>query len=414
MVTISSDGTLSNSFDTNLGIATPAAGILNIIGDGTFLSSSGSGNTVTMGLASGIATDGQVIIGATGGSPAWNNITAGAGVSITNGANSITITVPGGGVVNAGDNINVTAVAVVNLNETIHWPDTNAAGTTGMIYLGGAGGVGGIRFLHNYGPSAGVGGSLFIGEGAGNLTHTSPVDFNTGIGWQTLTSLTTGASNVGCGESCCRLLTTGSSNCAVGDDALNNITTGSWNLALGSDVAPGLAHAAGSSLTGSDSSNIMIANRGITGDNNTIRIGLDGSGNFQQDKCYIAGIFGATVAGASDVPVLIDATFKLGTTTSSKRFKENIEDMDIASDKLMELRPVEFNYINDPKKHRRVGLIAEEVAELLPALVIYDKEEDPYTVRYHDLPVILLNEIKKLHVKILCIEEKVAKLEGKE
>ncbi len=41
------------------------------------------------------------------------------------------------------------------------------------------------------------------------------------------------------------------------------------------------------------------------------------------------------------------------------------------------------------------GLIAEEVAEVAPELVTYDDEGQPYSVQYHMLPAMLLNEVQK-------------------
>ena len=41
------------------------------------------------------------------------------------------------------------------------------------------------------------------------------------------------------------------------------------------------------------------------------------------------------------------------------------------------------------------GLIAEEVAQVAPDLVVYDAEGEPYSVRYHVLAPMLLNEVQK-------------------
>ena len=46
------------------------------------------------------------------------------------------------------------------------------------------------------------------------------------------------------------------------------------------------------------------------------------------------------------------------------------------------------------------GLIAGEVAEIFPDLVVYDKEGQPFTVKYHILSSMLLNELKKLHERV--------------
>lgn len=84
-ITLSLDGAVSNSFVTDAGTATPAGGILNILGT-SVLNTSGSGNTVSVNMDNG--TDGQVIIGATGLDPAWASITS-ASITITPGPNSL-------------------------------------------------------------------------------------------------------------------------------------------------------------------------------------------------------------------------------------------------------------------------------------------------------------------------------------
>lgn len=59
------------------------------------------------------------------------------------------------------------------------------------------------------------------------------------------------------------------------------------------------------------------------------------------------------------------------------------------------LRPVVFNYKTDANRRTEYGLIAEEVEELYPGIVIKDKEGKPETVQYHYLPLMMLNEMKK-------------------
>ena len=68
--------------------------------------------------------------------------------------------------------------------------------------------------------------------------------------------------------------------------------------------------------------------------------------------------------------------------------------MDKASNNLMQLRPVTFHYKeeHDPGEGRlQFGLIAEEVAEVYPELVVHDDEGNVKTVEYLKLPAMLLN-----------------------
>ena len=60
----------------------------------------------------------------------------------------------------------------------------------------------------------------------------------------------------------------------------------------------------------------------------------------ENNACYIASIFNQV--SASGAQVLINASNKLGTNASSKRFKEDIKPMDDVSEELYALKPVTF------------------------------------------------------------------------
>jgi len=254
-LTLTDNGTIARQYDGDVGSAFPIANVLNIWG-GTNINTTGAGQTITVNLDNDVVipgtltlpllgagvvqttagglffsnngANGQVIIGG-GAAPAWANITsAGGTIVVTNGPNSINIDTAAGGVVLPGDNININPANTVNLNETIHWPRTNAAGTQGMIYLDGAGGVGGARFLHNYSPTYG---SVFLGRWAGNLTNTG--DENIGIGYYAMDALTSGDYNTAVGTRSMTDLTSGLRNTAYGAYALDNETSGDDNVAIG-------------------------------------------------------------------------------------------------------------------------------------------------------------------------------------
>lgn len=238
-----------------------------------------------------------------------------------------------------------------------------------------------------------------IGFQAGKTISTS-FD-NVALGAYALDAFSTGAANAGAntalGTNSLGALLTGIQNCCVGDSCAANLLTGSFNLILGPSGA-------GSNYTGAESSNILINNDGVTGESNVIRIGNQGSGDDQQDTCFIAGIRGSTTGVNNAIAVLIDSAGQLGTVSSSKRFKENIQDMAYDSSKIMDLRPVTFNYKNDSSQSKQFGLIAEEVSEVFPELTVYDKE-GPFTVKYHELPSLLLNEIQRLNRRIEHLEK---------
>ena len=71
--------------------------------------------------------------------------------------------------------------------------------------------------------------------------------------------------------------------------------------------------------------------------------------------------------------------------------------MGAESDLLMKLRPVSFYYQPeyDDTHTRQYGLVAEEVAQVAPQLVVFDKDGAAQTVRYHFVNAMLLNEVQK-------------------
>ena len=100
------------------------------------------------------------------------------------------------------------------------------------------------------------------------------------------------------------------------------------------------------------------------------------------------------------VSVVIDSQGQLGTVSSSRRFKEAIEEMGEVSEAILDLRPVTFRYKQRPvhgDNPLRYGLIAEEVREVFPELVALNPDGQPDAVLYRLLTPLLLNELQKQH-----------------
>jgi len=118
------------------------------------------------------------------------------------------------------------------------------------------------------------------------------------------------------------------------------------------------------------------------------------------DSCFIGNIHGVTTAIGDAIPVIIDSAGQLGTISSSCRFKKEIKPMDKASDAILGLKPVTFQYKSDMTDTPQFGLIAEEVAAVNPALVVRDRNGEIYSVRYEAVNAMLLNEFLKAHGKV--------------
>jgi hypothetical protein len=244
-------------------------------------------------------------------------------------------------------------------------------------------------------------GSNNTGIGTTALQSNTTGDFNTAIGVGALFSNTTGGFNTGVGDSVLHGNTTGSANTAVALDALSSNTTGNNNTAIGEDALNSNTTGSGNTVAGFNSG------FAVTTANNVICIGAGIPGANADNSCFIGSIFGATSSGGT--AVFIDSNNKLGTSTSSKRFKEEIKPMNNASEALFSLKPVSFRYKQDidPDRKGQLGLIAEDVEKVNPDLIVRDKEGKPYSVRYDQVNAMLLNEFLKEHRKVEQLEKQI-------
>lgn len=249
--------------------------------------------------------------------------------------------------------------------------------------------------------------------GARALRANTTGRYNSAVGNDALRYNTTGGANSAVGANALRSNSVGLLNSAVGYDALHSSTVGSLNSAVGARAlalnATGTRNAAigyragYNQTTGND--NLYLANTGVAAESNTIRVGcpagLCALTATPHSRAFVAGIRGATTANADAIPVLIDSAGQLGTVSSSRSVKKDIHDMGDTTSRLLDLRPVTFRYKqeqtlpDDRPLPPEYGLIAEEVAEVFPDLVVYDDKGRPFTVKYHEMAPMLLNEMKK-------------------
>jgi len=224
--------------------------------------------------------------------------------------------------------------------------------------------------------------------GAAALLSDTTGQENTAVGAIALLDNTTGGFNTANGDRALRSNTTANGNTANGHSALASNVTGNFNTAIGS--------AAGFSITGSG--NVCIG-QGVAGAD-----GVD-------DTTWIRNVFFSVASGRA---VYVDSDNKIGTLSSSRRYKDEIRAMSKASEAVLSLRPVSFRYKKevDPACSLSFGLIAEEVAKVDPDLVTPDRDGKPETVRYEAVNAMLLNEFLKEHRKVQEQEATIAQLKA--
>lgn len=248
-----------------------------------------------------------------------------------------------------------------------------------------------------------------IAIGDSSMSQATGASSNVAIGSNALSSILTSSDNIAIGVNALSFVDN-VSNVAIGSNTLASLSTGSNNVGVGHNISVNLDSGtdnvligknAGSAYSGAESSNIIIGSSiaGTNGESFVCRIGsaTGGAGAGSLEETHICGIQGITVTGTA---VLVSSTDQLGVAISSRRFKENISDMPSMTTSLMSLRPRLFNYTVGTDRSIQYGLIAEEVQEIMPNLVVIDKEGLPQTVKYHDLPVLLLKEIQELRKEV--------------
>jgi trimeric autotransporter adhesin len=131
-------------------------------------------------------------------------------------------------------------------------------------------------------------------------------------------------------------------------------------------------------------------------------IAVAGSGNRYITSDFIGG--GTTGAD-------IDNTGKLIRTVSDARLKTNVEIITNNLEKILQLRPVKYNYINTEKygAHKTMGFIAQEVEKIVPeAVKISNDEFKLRSLNYVELIPVLAGALQEEHKKVLQLEARVS------
>ena len=129
----------------------------------------------------------------------------------------------------------------------------------------------------------------------------------------------------------------------------------------------------------------------VFGNSNATALGRTGTG---------ALTWGASFTATGDVTAYSDA-----------RVKENIKTIENGLDKVLALRGVTYNRTDLEDKTEKIGVIAQEIQEVLPQVVM--EENDRLSVSYGNLAGVFIEAIKEQQAQIELLKAEIAELKNK-
>ena len=111
------------------------------------------------------------------------------------------------------------------------------------------------------------------------------------------------------------------------------------------------------------------------------------------------------IVGVTETLGVIDTDGALRRSTSSLKYKNDVRNYDKGLAEVLQMRPVYYKGNNDGDTIF-AGLIAEEVNEILPDVVIKNEEGEPDSVSYGRITAVLIEAIKDLQQQINVLNSK--------
>ena len=233
------------------------------------------------------------------------------------------------------------------------------------------------------------------------------IDFtNTGVGYQYSAKIYTFKTSAGVGE-----FYGFTNDYGAGTSGqLSMVAKGdsSANLGFYSGTGGERMRITGGGLVGIGNTGVGTVRLAVTGENqsssNYSFISYDSAGNpilvCRNDKALFAqGVYDFTTGSGANVVVFSDGSMQR--STSSLKYKKNVENYTKGLAEVMQMRPVTYNSKNEKETQTFAGFIAEEIHDLgLAEFVQYAEDESPDALSYGNMVSLLVNAIQELKAEI--------------
>ncbi|MEO6452500.1 MAG: tail fiber domain-containing protein, partial [Ginsengibacter sp.] len=152
----------------------------------------------------------------------------------------------------------------------------------------------------------------------------------------------------------------------------------------------------------------------VEGSNNNVGIGTT-------TPAYKLSVAGITAPTANNSYTLGTSTNRWSTiyaqnalnTSSDRRLKTNISNLNYGLKELIAIQPVSYNWKATPDTDKKLGLIAQDVRKIIPEVVKGDESKETLSISYTDLIPVLINAIKEQQKQIDALNKDIQLLKAK-
>lgn len=150
----------------------------------------------------------------------------------------------------------------------------------------------------------------------------------------------------------------------------------------------------------------------------SVRMRVDSSGNVgigttdPSTDLDVAGNarFRSIGSDTYSAPVNQTSDGTLTTSTSDRRLKTNIEDIEDGLNVIMALQGVRFNWKEDPEGEPMIGLIAQDAEEVIPELTYINPTDGYMGINYAEITAVLIEAVKEQQTQIETQQETISAL----